>query len=265
MTKYLSRFGFKLVLKNLVSLSKVSSLLASVSMVLVLTACQTTPNNTASPFVEVPKPAAERVVMTEDEMKGVLAAQKTRAGKTLKNRDVAFHCSGLYSCDIASIDKKPVINHRSGKPYRSAIRNRLLYIKENTESNSAKFSYVGLMSSGEHLVNIRFYPISEGAFENFAVRHAFKKDKVYRFHGYRKAVDTPEQPSDVSLLALASPRPMCIAIYEDRQPIRQFCKEADIITGVGRFVEEPVSSPTADKPKLMDGFQDGFFRRFSNG
>lgn len=246
-------------------------LFASVLMLVFLSGCQSASYIGMSPFTKLPKPTSKQVVMSEKEVKAVLDEQSEKASAAFKNRDVAFHCSGLYGCDIASIDRQPVISHRSGKPYRSAVRKRLLYIKKNQASANTsaslsvnKFSYVGLMSEGEHLVNIRFYPISEGAFENFAVRHSFKKDKVYRFHGYRKPVDDA-QHEDVSLLALASPRPMCIALYEGRKPIRQFCKEADIITGVGRFVEEPVSDVDKDKPTLMDGFQDDFFNRFSKG
>lgn len=225
-------------------------LFVGVCVLLGLSACQ-------SAFRKIPNDQADRSVMSSVEIQEILAIQAKKP-LSRKTRNVAFHCTGLYNCDIASIDRLPVINHRSGKPYRSAVRRNLLYIDKK---KSGDINYVGLMSSGSHLVNIRFYPISEGAFENFAVEHDFKKDKIYRFHGYRKPVDKLTNEEDVSLLALASPRPMCIALYEGRKAIRQFCKEADIITGVGQFVEEPVST----RPSLLDGFQDNFFHRFSDG
>lgn len=195
-----------------------------------------------------------KLVLTETEIKDILAS--TQSKKPHKNRNVAIHCTGLFGCELASIDNTLIINKRANKPYRHAMKKDMVRMQKDDAGN---LSYIGLTSAGEHEVRTRFYPVSEVAYESFAVIHDFAADKVYRLHGYRK---TDEGDADaMSLLAVAAPKPVCVALFEGRKQVRQFCKAADITTGLGEFVEEQVPLALPLQPDAPHGFQDRFFQR----
>lgn len=208
-----------------------TSLIGLISIVVLCGGCQTA-------FKQLPSDTAD--VLTEQEIKAVLSQNSLK--KRYPNKNVAVYCTGLYDCNIASIDHHMVVSRRSGKAYRSALEKGLVYLQK--DANGA-IKYLGLLDAGEHLVNMRFYPVSANSFDNVSMQHAFHANSVYRLHGYRRARNVTSEVEAGSLLSLAIPNPLCVVLYENQQPIRQFCKKADITTGLGQFIEEPVNSAPA--------------------
>lgn len=191
-----------------------------------------------STFQLIPK-TDDKYTLTQTELNRIIANDNMGINQ---HYNVAIGCFGLYKCSLAAIDETLLINDRTNKPYRQAVNKGMVYVQaskepQNTPTNIEDLRYIALTTAGQHSVLVRLFPVSDYAYESVMVIHDFKPKHVYSVRAFRKAT----QVQSTSLLALAAPKPVCAVLLENEKPIRQFCKLAEVTTGLGEFVEEAVT------------------------
>lgn len=134
----------------------------------------------------------------------------------LASDQVLLSCSGGLGCLFERIDEQDLVAADRG----------------NLEARASLPLRVG-----RHQVSVQFFPITRARAEKFVMIHDFKVNHTYHVHLYRDR--QPEQAA--SLLAAATPDPLCVELLENAQQIRRFCRPFNPETGLGEFIEQSVA------------------------
>ena len=158
-------------------------------------------------------------------------------------------CLGTYHCEITRIDKIAVISAESHQPINSSMVMKMPNKYDKPLADDKEVRLVPLASSGiaglttyyarvkpiKREVQVNFYPENNlGYVERFTIIHEFVAG-TYQLRAYRMR---PQQENS-SLLANASPNPLCVDLIQDGSIERRFCKQADT-ERQGEFVETGV-------------------------
>lgn len=150
--------------------------------------------------------------------------------------EVSIACGGLYHCDITQIDKQQLISSETHQPLSKdkvvsadhAIPKSGQSVKtiKLTPSGRSKLNnltrYYARVLPSKHEVHVDFYPEDNDQYsERFAIIHDFDQPGVYRLQAYRMPSNSQAAGS---LLATASPTPLCVALTHNEATIRRFCK-----------------------------------------
>ena len=180
--------------------------------------------------------------------------------------EVNIACIGTYHCEIARIDKVPVIAADTHEPINPAMLVAMTtvngkeagYIGSNrvqatmkmdmtpiTKNNEIKIvplsasgmagltNYYARLKPAKREVQVNFYPENNlGYVERFAMIHDFVDADTYQLRAYQKK----SSESSGSLLDTASPEPLCVELYQGNKVQRRFCKELGS-EHQGEFVE----------------------------
>lgn len=208
---------------------------------LMLSACQPA-------YVKLDPPSQTSLVLSKEEADAILSEYRKKSYRLREGEgNVAIYCTGMYDCQLASIDDSLIVNDKSGLPFRSAVQKNVVSLVKDARGDTKA---IGIAQNGRHDVSVRIYTTPATNYEQFALVHTFEPDSVYRIHAYRK-IDNAQ--SDMSLLALATPKPLCVKVYKNQTPIRQFCKVSDIVTGLGEFEETKVDKQYNDAKGFIQG------------
>lgn len=200
--------------------------------------------------------------------------------------EVNIACAGTYHCEITQIDKTLVIStetHRpvdsallvpmagaDGRPYAKLSKSEQAKVQMDTiplvNNKSVKIvplsassipglvNYYARVKPIKREVHINFYPENNvGYIERFALIDEFKESGTYLLQAYRQK----PSPADGTLLATASPTPLCIDLLKDNLLQRRFCKQMDS-EHQGEFVENSLpikrqpNSTSITKLKVSD-------------
>jgi hypothetical protein len=145
---------------------------------------------------------------------------------------VSIRCSGGVACAFERLDEQPLLTD-SGQINAVARQAHLLQAEQASEQSGGMVLYP---SAGVHQLRLQFYPVTKTRAENFVLIHDFKAGQDYRLHLFRQ-----RQDHVASLLATATPDPLCVELLEGEQQVRLFCRPFDPETGLGEFVETRVS------------------------
>ena len=187
--------------------------------------------------------------------------------------EVNIACIGTYHCEIARIDKVPVIGTDSHEPINSTMVVAMTADSSNNRSkvtmkmdmtpiaHTNEIKIVPLSASGiagltnyyarvkpaKREVQVNFYPENNlGYVERFAMIHDFVEADTYQLRAYQKK----SSDNSGSLLDTASPEPLCVDLYQGNSVQRRFCKELGA-EHQGEFVETRLTNtmPTPSKTK----------------
>ena len=187
--------------------------------------------------------------------------------------EVNIACIGTYHCEIARIDKVPVIGTDTHEPINSTMVVAMTADSSNNRSkvtmkmdmtpiaHTNEIKIVPLSASGiagltnyyarvkpaKREVQVNFYPENNlGYVERFAMIHDFVEADTYQLRAYQKK----SSDSSGSLLDTASPEPLCVDLYQGNSVQRRFCKELGA-EHQGEFVETRLTNtmPTPSKTK----------------
>ncbi|MBH0096112.1 hypothetical protein I6E61_06925 [Psychrobacter sp. NZS113] len=199
--------------------------------------------------------------------------------------EVNIACIGTYHCEIARIDKVPVIGTDTHEPINSAMVVAMTAASDNGTSGSGtnynsnkpakvtmkmdmtpiahknEIKIVPLSASGiagltnyyarvkpaKREVQVNFYPENNlGYVERFAMIHDFVEADTYQLRAYQKK----SSDNSGSLLDTASPEPLCVDLYQGNSVKRRFCKEIGA-EHQGEFVETRLTNamPAPSKAK----------------
>lgn len=155
-------------------------------------------------------------------------------------------CVGTYHCEIIRIDKTAVIDVDTHQPVDNAIVVKMPNSSDTPLLDSQSIKLVPLSASAiagltnyyarvkpiKREVQVHFYPENNlGYVERFTVIHEFVAG-TYQLRAYRMK----SEQDNSSLLANASPNPLCIELIQEGTIERRFCKQADN-DRQGEFVE----------------------------
>ncbi|MGP9493080.1 hypothetical protein [Psychrobacter sp. AOP7-B1-24] len=192
--------------------------------------------------------------------------------------EVNIACIGTYHCEIARIDKVPVIAADTHEPINPAMLVAMTtvsgkeagYIGSNrvqttmkmdmtpiTNKNEIKIvplsasgmagltNYYTRLKPAKREVQVNFYPENNlGYVERFAMIHDFVEADTYQLRAYQKK----SSESSGSLLDTASPEPLCVELYQGNKVQRRFCKELGS-EHQGEFVETGTVKAKSAKSK----------------
>ncbi|MBH0085422.1 hypothetical protein I6E84_04215 [Psychrobacter sp. SCQQ22] len=187
--------------------------------------------------------------------------------------EVNIACIGTYHCEIARIDKVPVIATDTHEPINSTMVVAMTADSSNNRSkvtmkmdmtpiaHTNEIKIVPLSASGiagltnyyarvkpaKREVQVNFYPENNlGYVERFAMIHDFVEADTYQLRAYQKK----SSDNSGSLLDTASPEPLCVDLYQGNSVQRRFCKELGA-EHQGEFVETRLTKtmPTPSKTK----------------
>jgi hypothetical protein len=147
---------------------------------------------------------------------------------TVPMDQVRIYCSGGLGCQFDRLDDLS-LDQADGR--QTAVMQRDVVADRDQDLQQFVVTH-----AGTHHVRVHFYPVTKERAEQFVLIHRFKAGVAYRLHQYR---DRNQQPS--SLLAAATPDPLCIEVLENQRQIRRFCRPFDPQTGLGEFVEQSVA------------------------
>lgn len=155
-------------------------------------------------------------------------------------------CIGTYHCEITRIDKKAVISAETHQPVDKAIVVKMPNKKDTPLLDEKSIKLVALSASGiagltnyyarvkpvKREVQVNFYPENNLNYvERFTIIHEFVAG-TYQLRAYRMQ----PKKANSSLLANASPNPLCVELIQDGKIERRFCKQVDV-ERQGEFVE----------------------------
>lgn len=174
-----------------------------------------------------PLPPARKMVLTP--------AQVSMAPAPVARADqVRIYCSGGVGCRIDRLDG--VSLYQADGIKLSAEAEQAAVMQKDRVDRDPDLQHFVVTNTGTHQVRVQFYPVTKERAEQFVLIHRFKAGHVYRLHQYR---DRKQQAA--SLLAAATPDPLCIELLENQRQIRRFCRPFDPQTGLGEFVEQSVA------------------------
>ena len=160
-----------------------------------------------------------------------MSGQPTAQASWTDPNAATIHCSGGLGCAFERIDDVSLLTE-DGQRQPAAMRARLL---RPESPDGLSDGYYLQVVAGTHQVRAHFYPVTKARAEHFALIHDFKAGKDYRLHLFRQ-----RQAKVASVLARATPDPLCIEVLEDQQQVRLFCRPFDPATGLGEFVETSI-------------------------
>lgn len=162
-------------------------------------------------------------------------------------------CRGTYHCEIIRIDKTAIISAETHQPMDMTriISNPAKDTQPLANNKDAKLvplsrssiagltNYYARVKPTKREVQVNFYPENNlGYVERFTIIHEFVAG-TYQLQAYRMQ----SEKDNSSLLANASPNPLCIDLIQDGKVERRFCKQADT-ERQGEFVETGVFDDT---------------------
>lgn len=141
-----------------------------------------------------------------------------------------IYCSGTADCEFERLDKTPVIDSKTQRLDKKAVKAGIVRL----QADSLKHSNALYLSvpAGQHEVVIRFYPISKDKAETLHLIHRFNAQTQYTLHMFR------ERRERGSLLNVSAPEPLCVDLKQEKRTIRRFCKPYNVLNGLGEFVEK---------------------------
>ncbi|WP_201590438.1 hypothetical protein [Psychrobacter fozii] len=187
--------------------------------------------------------------------------------------EVNIACIGTYHCEIARIDKVPVIATDTHEPINSTMvvamtadssnnrskvtmkmdmtpithKNEIKIVPLSASGIAGLTNYYARVKPAKREVQVNFYPENNlGYVERFAMIHDFVEADTYQLRAYQKK----SSDSSGSLLDTASPEPLCVDLYQGNSVQRRFCKELGA-EHQGEFVETRLTNtmPTPSKTK----------------
>ena len=189
--------------------------------------------------------------------------------------EVNIACIGTYHCEIARIDKVPVIGTDTHEPINAAMvvamtadssnnrskvimkmdmtpiahKNEIKIVPLSASGMPGLINYYARVKPAKREVQVNFYPENNlGYVERFAMIHDFVEADTYQLRAYQKK----SSDSSGSLLDTASPEPLCVDLYQGNSVQRRFCKELGA-EHQGEFVEtrltNTMSTPSKAKSK----------------
>ena len=193
--------------------------------------------------------------------------------------EVNIACIGTYHCEIARIDKTPVIaidtheplnpamlvamtdtsrddKNRTGRSIAQAAMNMdMTPITDKKEVKIVPLSASGIagltnyyarVKPARREIQVNFYPENNLNYvERFAMIHDFVDADTYQLRAYQKK----SSESSGSLLDTASPEPLCVELYKGNRVQRRFCKELGA-EHQGEFVETRLDNVLSAQPKV---------------
>lgn len=174
-----------------------------------------------------PLPPARQMVLTPAQV-SMAPAPTTQA------EQVRIYCSGGVGCRFDRLDEVPL--YQADGVQFSAEAQRAAVMQRDQADRDPDMQRFVVTHAGTHQVRVQFYPVTTDRAEQFVLIHRFQAGHVYRLHQYR---DRKQQAA--SLLAAATPDPLCIELLENQRQIRRFCRPFDPQTGLGEFVEQSVA------------------------
>ena len=189
--------------------------------------------------------------------------------------EVNIACIGTYHCEIARIDKVPVIATDTHEPINSTMvvamtadssnnrskvtmkmdmtpiahKNEIKIVPLSASGMPGLTNYYARVKPAKREVQVNFYPENNlGYVERFAMIHDFVEADTYQLRAYQKK----SSDNSGSLLDTASPEPLCVDLYQGNSVQRRFCKELGA-EHQGEFVEtrltNTMSTPSKAKSK----------------
>ncbi|MBH0066307.1 hypothetical protein [Psychrobacter sp. SZ93C1] len=173
--------------------------------------------------------------------------------------EVNIACIGTYHCEIARIDKVPVIATDTHEPINSTMvvamtadssnnrskvtmkmdmtpithKNEIKIVPLSASGIAGLTNYYARVKPAKREVQVNFYPENNlGYVERFAMIHDFVEADTYQLRAYQKK----SSDNSGSLLDTASPEPLCVDLYQGNSVQRRFCKELGA-EHQGEFVE----------------------------
>lgn len=144
-------------------------------------------------------------------------------------------CTGVSYCQFERVDNIQLVNPDNDWLTRQALSTGIVNIKD-TKLKHGKVTFDLTISSQQHEVSVKFYPVSEHRAEHFTIIHNFQAGQNYRLVMYRQRVE------QASLLEVSTPDPLCVDLQQGEITIRRFCRTHDAMTGFGEFVEQQLQS-----------------------
>ena len=187
--------------------------------------------------------------------------------------EVNIACIGTYHCEIARIDKVPVIGSDTHEPMNAAMvvamttdssnnrspvvmkmdmtpithKNEIKIVPLSASGIAGLTNYYARVKPATREVQVNFYPENNlGYVERFAMIHDFVEADTYQLRAYQKK----SSDNSGSLLDTASPEPLCVDLYQGNSIQRRFCKELGS-EHQGEFVETRITNvkPAQSKAK----------------
>lgn len=149
--------------------------------------------------------------------------------------EVNVYCSGVEECSFNRVGNT-IISDDNGWVTLQALSQGLVKLQTSSLLDERKVAFYLSIPAKEQEIDVSFYPVSKHRAEKFTMIHNFRTGHKYTLHMYRQ-----QNSSNGSLFNVSAPEPLCINLLQDQIPIRKFCQEADILTGLGEFVEQDIS------------------------
>ena len=142
-------------------------------------------------------------------------------------------CGAKLGCDFERIDDVAVIDEETKRPTATAIEQGLVRIEGSVFSPTHEYALS--ITEGDHEIAVRFYPVSVERAERFHLIHNFQAGHNYQLLMYRQRENTGQ-----SLLSVATPGKLCVDLLQDQIALRRFCRDHDVMTGLGEFIEQDI-------------------------
>lgn len=141
---------------------------------------------------------------------------------------VNVHCSGGLACQINRVDD--VMLTRDMDPKHA------ISLQKESSLTTRTADFFVRMPAGLHQMQLSFYPVTVTRAEQFVLIHDFKAGQSYDLHLYRD-----RNVRAGSVLSRAAPDPLCVELLAQQQQVRRFCRPFDAQTGLGEFIEQPIT------------------------
>ena len=142
-------------------------------------------------------------------------------------------CGAKLGCDFERIDDVAVIDEETKRPTATAIEQGLVRIEGSVFSPTHEYALS--ITEGDHEIAVRFYPVSVERAERFHLIHNFQAKHRYQLQMYRQRDEVGQ-----SLLSVATPGKLCVDLLQDQIALRRFCRDHDVMTGLGEFIEQDI-------------------------
>lgn len=158
--------------------------------------------------------------------------------KILQNRDdsndaMYLSCQAKQGCDFERVDDVLVIDEETKRPTMEAMDKGMIRLEGSVFS--INHDYAVSLPAGDHEVAVRFYPVSVERAERFHLIHNFQANHRYQLQMYRQRDEVGQ-----SLLSVATPGKLCVDLLQDQIALRRFCRDHDVMTGLGEFIEQDI-------------------------
>ena len=142
-------------------------------------------------------------------------------------------CGAKLGCDFERIDDVAVIDEETKRPTMEAMDKGMVRLEGSVFS--INHDYAVSLPAGDHEIAVRFYPVSVERAERFHLIHNFQANHRYQLLMHRQRENTGQ-----SLLSVATPGKLCVDLLQDQIALRRFCRDHDVMTGLGEFIEQDI-------------------------